>query len=145
MKIPISVRHATIKDAADLARMHRATWQAAYRDMLPASFLQSLNNPEMEPTWEKDIARYQAAGNHIMLADTEHGAQGFVMFGRGREEVMTPADIPGNKLGQIYSLYVMPDFLKHGLGQAMMNAAFDVLREEKYTDVYLTAFEANGA
>ncbi len=145
MKISVSVRHAAIEDAADLARMHRATWQHAYRDVLPASFLQSLDTTELEPNWEKDITKYQEAGNHIMLADTEHGAQGFVMFGRGHEGVTTPATGPGHKLGQIYSLYVMPNFQKHGLGKTMMEIAFEVLGSESYTEVYLTTFEANVA
>ena len=141
----IVVRHATLEDAADLARMHRATWQAAYRDMLPGHFLQSLDTPELKSIWERDIARYREAGNHIMVADTGYGLQGFVMFGRGREGIIPPDTRPGYKLGQIYSLYVMPDFLGRGLGKAMMKDAFDVLRGEGYTDVYLTTFEANTA
>jgi len=145
MNLPVTIRHATLDDAAAMARLHVMTWQAAYRDMLPASFLQSLDIAALTPGWNTEIAKTLEADapSHIMLADTEHGPQGFVIFGPGREGVIAPTSNPNYKLGQIYSLYVMPAFLKLGLGHAMLNAAFEELRREKYTDIYLTVLEAN--
>ena len=156
MKIPVSVRPATIEDAADMARLHVLTWRAAYHGMLPDDFLYKiLDIADQTPKWKAIIAGTMEPGatKHIMLADIgehgvradtrEHSLQGFVIFRPGQGEITLDARNPDYKLGLIDSLYVMPDFWGCGLGHAMMKAAFEVLREEKYTDVYLTTFEEN--
>src|ERR1700738_5194587 len=49
------VRLATLDDAADIARVHVASWRTTYRDMLPDDFLASLNEEHYTERWKRVI------------------------------------------------------------------------------------------
>lgn len=48
----ITVRHATANDAAAIAQVHVASWQAAYRGLLPEALLVSLSVERRQRHWE---------------------------------------------------------------------------------------------
>ena len=77
---PLSLRPATAADAPLIAAMHAASWQATYRDLLPATFLQSEVGDERAAYWR---ARMEAPGGErrlVLIAqrDDTHEPVGFV-------------------------------------------------------------------
>src|SRR5438309_5691153 len=53
----LTLREATRADARAIAEIHVAAWRAAYRDLMPQSYLDSLSVEERAPMWEKTIAQ----------------------------------------------------------------------------------------
>ncbi|MFE7546875.1 GNAT family N-acetyltransferase [Streptomyces gardneri] len=63
-----SIREATPEDAAALAGVHVRSWQAAYRDLLPGPYLDSLDPEERAALWRD---RLTATDRPTVLLATE--------------------------------------------------------------------------
>ena len=110
------------------AEVHRKTWQAAYRGLIPDSFL---FDPAFGERCER-IARRQTEG--ILIAKDGERVIGLAGFGRSREE-----DRPGD--GEIFGLYVLPEYWGRGVGYALMNEA--ALRLDVCAGITLWVLEGN--
>jgi hypothetical protein len=47
----LTVRRAELRDAAGIAAVHVASWQEAYRGLLPQEYLESLSVRDRIETW----------------------------------------------------------------------------------------------
>jgi len=52
----VILRPAKTSDAAGIAAVHVAGWQAAYRHLLPAAYLDALDPAEREAQWSTRLA-----------------------------------------------------------------------------------------
>ncbi|WP_262344306.1 GNAT family N-acetyltransferase [Lactiplantibacillus plantarum] len=96
------VRAEADSDFGKIRQLYYETWQSAYRDLMPASYLQQLT----PATWRPE-RRWQ----NMLLAMTADGeVVGVCTFGPARH-----ANYEG--WGELYSLYVHPNYHHHGIGQ----------------------------
>ena len=99
------VRAEADSDFGKIRQLYYETWQAAYRDLMPASYLQQLT----PATWRPE-RRWQ----NMLLAMTADGeVVGVCTFGPARH-----ANYEG--WGELYSLYVHPNYHHHGIGQQLI-------------------------
>lgn len=115
------IRQAVPDDAPAIARVHIASWQAAYRGQLPDQFLDSLS-AELERRsvfWRTHIAAPPSPQHEVWVASVESGVEGFVAMGPARQST---ADT-----GEVYAIYISPERWNQGLGHSLMAHATDHL------------------
>ena len=105
------IRRAHKTDAAAIGRVHVETWQATYAGLLPDSMLAGMSDVRQSAYWSRVLAdRHESRG--VFVADDEDmGVVGFGSCGPVREppEGLSGREIP---VGEVYTLYVEPDFQK---------------------------------
>jgi hypothetical protein len=84
---PIRVHSAGAADAAEIARVHVASWRAAYRGIVPDRFLDGLDTGERERSWRQALTDQQGEqltlcahiGNELggWVLEANAGARGF--------------------------------------------------------------------
>lgn len=115
----LELRTATIDDAEVIAGVHVASWQAAYRGIVPDDILDNLSIAQRTQAWhvvfrDHDAPLVALRGGRII---------GFVGWGASRD-----ADVA--ELGELYAIYVAPESVNTGAGLALMTAATSDLRRQ---------------
>jgi ribosomal protein S18 acetylase RimI-like enzyme len=115
------VRPAIARDAQAIADIHVATWQAAYKDLMPADYLQTITVAKRLKYWREAI---EFSEPQLLVATEGEQVVGFVGFDRSRDA--------GTKssVGEIWALYVAPAHWRQGAGLALWDGARDGLKEE---------------
>lgn len=122
-----SVRPATAHDAKAIAEIHVATWQAAYKGILPEDYINKMTVKKRQAYWEEAI---EFGEPQMLVATTEdEKVIGFVGYDRSRD-ANTRATV-----GEIWAIYVTPLHWGQGAGLALWDGARDGLKEEGCTQV----------
>ena len=131
----ITVRAAGPDDAEGITRIHLVGWQRGYADLMPSAYLAQRIAEEPARTASRREHLETAQGRDQTLVAVD-GAEvlGFTNFGPDRDE---PA------IGEVYAIYVDPDRLSTGIGQALMNGAVDRLRARGLAPVRLWVLAGN--
>ncbi|WAJ27791.1 GNAT family N-acetyltransferase [Antarcticirhabdus aurantiaca] len=116
--IAAELRTAETSDAAALAETHEAAWVNAYAGLIPHRALRTMVGRRDEAWWRRAIARRAA----ILILDYAGEAVGYATVGRNR----TPA-LPAE--GEIFELYVRPEFQGIGFGRRLHSGAARLLAE----------------
>ena len=134
----MSIRPAQPRDAAEIARIHVRTWQAAYRGQLPEHFLKSLDTEIEQRTarWEGLIARAASRHQRQLLALDGDRIVGFVTFGPSDEE-------PDPAIGEVYAIYVDPGSWDRGFGRELFAAAVRGLADAGFGAATLWVLDSN--
>ncbi|WP_410574864.1 GNAT family N-acetyltransferase [Amycolatopsis sp. cmx-4-61] len=75
------------------------SWQAAYAGLIPADFLARLSASSRAAAWARRIGD----GGRVLVAEEDGAVAGFAAFGPG----------------QLYALYLLPEYWGRGLGRAL--------------------------
>jgi ribosomal protein S18 acetylase RimI-like enzyme len=113
------IRRATLDDAAEIARVHVATWRSAYRNLLPADFLESLNEASYAERWTRVIGDIST---RVFVAEQPEGIVGFASGGRERAGEQGYA-------GELYAIYILEAAVQRGHGRELVHAIAGALRE----------------
>lgn len=132
----IRIRRASPGDARAIANVHVATWRDAYRDLLPADFLDALSADVRERWWRSELDVTPAA-RRPWVADSGGEVVGFVSAGAGRD-----SDAPAGR-GEVYAIYVLPDCWDRGVGRDLLAHAERDLHELGYSDATLWVLAGN--
>ncbi len=128
------VRPARMQDAADIARVHVATWRTAYRGLLPEGYLASLSEAEYEARWRRILGLGGAGG--VFVADDGGEIVGFASGGRER------AGEAGYS-GELYAIYVLERAQGQGHGRTLVAAVVDALRALRLDDMIVWVLRDN--
>jgi ribosomal protein S18 acetylase RimI-like enzyme len=109
----VHLRRAREADARAIADVHVRTWQEAYRDILPADYLQALSVEARERYWETQL-RVLPAERRPWLAEAGQDVVGFVSIGPSRDDGAAPST------AEIYALYVLPEWWARGVGRNLL-------------------------
>lgn len=124
------IRRAKRDDAAAIGRVHVETWRATYAGLLPDSMLVSMSDVRQSAWWSQVLADPGEARGVFVADDPEMGVVGFGSCGPVRDP---PAELDGRelKVGEVYTLYVEPDFQNRGLGRRLLDALFRQLMADR--------------
>ena len=128
------VRRATLEDSGAIAEIHVRSWQAAYRDIVPAAFLDSLSVAQRERGWRQILAR-DTSGTSVVEERGE--VLGWVSAGPSRD-----ADALSST-SELWAIYVAPEHWRRGVGQRLWSAVEDQLRRAGFLDVTLWVLKEN--
>lgn len=132
------IRLSTPDDNEEIAKVSIAGWQYAYKGRFPDELLANLN-------WEE-----RAEGRKDFLDDLNRDSfvyeldskiVGFCDFGPARS-VEAVSDIDAT-FGEIYAIYVLPQYHKQGIGKSLFIAAISHLQEQGYKSVVLWTLVTN--
>jgi ribosomal protein S18 acetylase RimI-like enzyme len=126
------VREARLDDAAAIARVHVASWHAAYRALIPAGRLAAFTVPVRTAAWQRNLRPGSAVRTAVFDGST--GVVGFASVGPSR-------DLAG--WGEVWALYVDPAAWGRGVGSALFADALAALARRGLPDVLLWVLEGN--
>jgi ribosomal protein S18 acetylase RimI-like enzyme len=130
----MEIRLAMPADAMAVARVHVRSWQAAYRNLMPAEYLEGLRPEDRAQKYE--FGRDDPSKPTTIVAIDAGTVVGFSTVAPARD-----IDAPG--YGELCALYVDPDRFGEGIGLALMTKACDGLRVSGFRDVLLWVFIGN--
>ena len=113
----ITIRPARPGDARRIARLDVETWRAAYAGILTTPFLVGLSERRRELGWATVIEREPR--DVRVAVDGDGNIRGFGSCGRCRAGAAMA--------GEVYTLYVAPDWQNQGIGRRLLVALFERL------------------
>jgi ribosomal protein S18 acetylase RimI-like enzyme len=128
----ISVRMAKPGDEAGIACVHDAAWRDAYRGVIPGRELERMVQ-RRGPSWWRQAIR---SGSRLTVLDFADTIAGYASYGRNRMPALRYA-------GEIFELYLMPEYQGVGLGQRMFQAARADLLAHGYPSFVVWALGGN--
>ena len=110
------IRHALPTDANAIAHVHVSSWQAAYRDLMPAQYLDSLGTTlaKREAHWARAI---EAGEPCVFVAEVNGQVVGWIAVEASRDE-----GVAGRKVGEVMAIYVLAAYWQTGVGLALWQA-----------------------
>ncbi len=129
------IRPVSPADIPLLAAVQVASWQSAYRGVMPDQALTSLETREFEATWHTNLA---TEGRTDLACWTEVGLVGFVSFGPSHDPDADPT-----KTGEVYGIYFHPNSWGKGLGRAACQRALRDLADAGFLDATLWVLDCN--
>ncbi len=133
----MTIRLATVSDAASVGRVHVESWRVAYRGIMPDEKIARMDLPTRTAFWTERIAVREWPV--------------FVVEERGQVVAfchMIPSPDPDDdakKTGHITSIHVLPGLRSHGHGRALLAQAFAEFRRRGYAEVTLWVLEGNAS
>ncbi|APW43789.1 GNAT family N-acetyltransferase [Rhodoferax saidenbachensis] len=120
------VRPATLRDAKTIAELHNMTVREAYKALLGDTPIPTMPLDKRQAYWREAI-EYSEPQVQVALDDDK--IVGFVGFDRSRDKGTPPT------MGEIWAIYVTPDYWAKGVGLALWDAAREGLQDEGCTHV----------
>lgn len=130
----IRIRRASRHDAAAIGRVHVETWQATYAGLLPDAMLVAMSDVRQSAWWSQLLQDPAEARGVFVADDRDMGVVGFGSCGPVRDPPEgLPEGLDGRelKVGEVYTLYVEPDFQNLGLGRKLLGALFRQLQADR--------------
>jgi ribosomal protein S18 acetylase RimI-like enzyme len=134
---PVLVRRALPADARAIAEVTVRGWQAAYRGLMPAEFLDGLSVAGRELAWRSRLESDEEGAAPAWLAERDRHVVGFVASGPPRDEDMPP------HAAEVYAIYVVPEAWRGGVGRSLLETAVGHWRSHGVTTVVLWVLEDN--
>ena len=132
----ISIRPATVEDAAGIARIHVDSWRFAYHGLLPQEGLDGLSVEARTRFWEQAVTH--PLPRAVTLVSVRDGqVLGFCSCGPSLDPNATETR------GQVAAIYVDPVSSRQGIGRLLMDAALDHLRDQGFADAELWVMRGN--
>ena len=128
----ITIRNAREGDAEGIADVHDAAWRDAYRGLIPGRELERMIARRGPRWWHSAIIR----GSRLLVLDFDETIGGYASYGRNR----VPAMAYG---GEIFELYIAPEFQGLGFGKRMFATARKDLAEHGYASFLVWALAEN--
>ncbi|MDJ0896370.1 MAG: GNAT family N-acetyltransferase [Alphaproteobacteria bacterium] len=116
----IVIRPARAVDAEAIAEVQVESWQDAYPGLLPNNGLLNMNPRRLSSQWRATTLRRGRERVHVANTKSD-GIVGFASWGPARAQLQSLR-------GEVFTLYVRPDWQNRGLGRALLRAAFKGLR-----------------
>jgi len=113
-RIMATIRAATIADARGIADVDIGTWRSAYAGILPDAVLTGLDKRHRTMSWVRFVTRRPG---DVVVAIEQDTVVGFGSCGVQRD-----TDLP--YAGEIFTLYVAPDFQGRDLGRQLVVSLF---------------------
>ncbi len=119
MSAAVGLRPARPGDAPAIARVHVETWRAAYAGIVPDAYLVAMTERKQALQWNHAI-RSAVVPEVVLVAESADlpGGRivGFGSCGRARKR---PGTGPGS--GEVFTLYVAPDWQGRGIGRRLLH------------------------
>lgn len=130
--VVIEIRRAKSSDAEPLAETHDLAWRTAYQGIIPGPELDKLINRRGAEWWEGAIRK----GSRISILQFGDTIAGYANYGRNRARSLTYD-------GEIYELYLRPEFQGLGYGRRLFSAVRRDLAQSGIKSLVVWALQDN--
>src|ERR1700740_2301268 len=128
----IEIRRAKPTDAVSVAETHDEAWRTAYRGIIPGAELEKLISRRGPAWWESAIRK----GSRVALLVFGDRIAGYANYGRNRARSLTYD-------GEIYELYLRPEFQGLGFGRRLFTATRRDLAQSGIKSLVVWALSEN--
>src|SRR5215208_1250393 len=131
LRVPnVSFRVATTADCSAVAKVHVQSWKESFAGIVPQTFLDKMSVERRARAFEEG---FSASFYRMYVAEVpERGIVGFADFGEPREAI----DAYG---GELYAVYLLPEFQRKGIGERLFNLGVGFLTGSGKSSMYLLA------
>lgn len=143
-----TIRPASERDAAAIAKVYVDAWRSTYAAILPHRGLLGMSYEQQARQWSWIVRDHTQSVIVAAEREADDGVVGFAGFGparRGDRPVVGRFADEAERVGEIYTLYVLPDFQERGIGRQLIAAAFAALALKRYSCGLLWALRDNHA
>jgi GNAT superfamily N-acetyltransferase len=124
------IGRATVSNASDIAKVYVDTWRATYAGVVPDKSLLGMSYERQAAEWAWLIRNRCDAQPVIVASEVGHGVVGLTSVGTSR---MAGRPVHGifadARVGEVFTLYVRPEFQERGIGRQLLAGAFALLSE----------------
>lgn len=131
--LTIDIRLAEAGDARAIADVHHRSWHGAYAGIIPHKALSKMISRRGEKWWASAIRRVAA----VLVVEMGGEIVGYATLGRNRADQLL-------QQGEIYELYILPEYQGVGLGTRLFRAARRKLADHGLKGLVVWALEDNG-
>ena len=128
----IEIRRAKANDAAAVADAHDEAWRSTYRGIIPGPELEKLVQRRGAAWWDGAIRK----GSRVSILVFGDEVAGYANYGRNRARSLTYE-------GEIYELYLRPEYQGVGFGRRLFTSARRDLAQSGLKSVVLWALSDN--
>ena len=128
----IEIRRAKPSDAKAVADTHDEAWRAAYQGMIPGLELDKLINRRGPDWWDSAIRK----GSRIAILAFGDKVAGYANYGRNRARSLYYD-------GEIYELYLRPEYQGLGFGRRLFTSARRYLSQSGLKSMVVWALSDN--
>lgn len=117
----ISIRNATLEDAKAISSIGVASWQIAYRGIIPDEYLDSLSVERREKYTAKSLG---TSTNRYIIAEADGQAVGMACFYPSYSE-------EAKDEWELEAIYLLPNYWGMGIGRELIQYALRYMKEHK--------------
>ena len=128
----IDIRHAIPADADGIAAVHVSAWTGAYAGIIPHKALNGMLTRRGRDWWMNAIRR----ATSILVVDLDGEVVGYATYGRNRVRELPEA-------GEIYELYIAPQYQGVGIGTRLFSAVREALADHGMKGLVVWALADN--
>ncbi len=129
----MKIRMAKKEDAEGIAHVKVTTWRQTYKNIIKDDYLEELDEASIQKSYAKWIEWHQST---IMVLEDKEKIVGYASGGEARTE-----DYQG--YGEVYALYVLPQYQKRGRGESLMYYMIRSLMQKGYDDLVIWCLSGN--
>ena len=122
------IRLPTQNDLLAIGHVYCTACKAAYRGMIPNDYLDRLTDESCAPR--------SIHSRCALVCEVDGKIVGAAAFGARR-------DRPDAQTGELYSIYVLPEYWRNGAGRALIESVRKELRAQGYSSMFLWALTEN--
>jgi len=130
--LAIEIRRAQSSDILAISEVHDAAWRSAYRGLIPGLELERLVEKRGPSWWEMAIRR----GSRIHVLKVGDAVAGYVNYGGNRAKALPYG-------GEIYELYMHPQYQGLGFGHKLFSTARSDLAQARLGGLVVWALAEN--
>jgi len=131
----ITIRIATPSDAADMAEVYMRSWEVAYKDFIPADFI---NEKRKRSVVQMEKILNDECLSHFQYIILCEGAMiGSMTVAYSRDEDLD------DTFYELWGIYLHPDYFRKGVGSQAMDFAYEIARGLGKSNMNLWAFKDN--
>lgn len=130
--LTIDIRKAEPHDASAIADVHMQAWRGAYGGIIPHRTLTAMINRRGADWWAHAIRRAAT----VLVVEIGGEVVGYATVGRNRAREL-------KQQGEIYELYLRPEYQGIGLGSRLFAAARRTLADNGLQGLVVWALEDN--
>lgn len=143
------VRPARPADAAEIGRIQLATWQTAYRSVLPRQAVDQLDEDFLVRRWQAAIDAPPSPTHRVLVAIEQAQQEylvGFAASGPADEAALAPGEeVAPDGLAAVTELLVEPRWSRRGHGSRLLAATVDRWRTDGFTGAVAWAYDNDPA
>lgn len=131
----MNFRRATPDDAHELAKVHVASLNKAYRGIVSDSHLRDFTVERRTERFRESLA---TRSEETYVAEQDGDVLGFLTLGKCRDQ-----DVSRESAGEIWGIYLAPQYWRKGTGRLLSQQAETILASRGHSEVTLWVLEGN--
>jgi ribosomal protein S18 acetylase RimI-like enzyme len=134
---PLTVRTATVADAANIAHVNIQSWRVAYRGQVSDAFLDALSEERSTFGWQERLRQQRG---QVFVAEDAERVVGFCDLVPSRDKGVNP-----HAVAEIAAIYVLPDRWRQEAGRTLCRSALAEAGRRGYYSLTLWVLSSNVA